>query len=168
MAKHSGRFETNTPQSGDDPTEEFLNSADLTPIAGSEATDGRSDDGQVLEETEEMPPEMRRELERRRLSQEEKRVSQAAAAYKQRVATSGGAAGGAGPNGRAMAIQTKVQALLDETGKVSPTRTAAGYGHFTDETKKPQDVPTPTASAPPTNVATQKPSSHAARACSPS
>ena len=32
---------------------------DLTPIAGSEATDGRSDDGNDLEDSQEIPPEMR-------------------------------------------------------------------------------------------------------------
>ena len=99
----------------------------LTPIAGSVATDGRSDDGQVLEETEDISPEMRRELERRRLSQEERRVAEAGAKYKQGLA--------AGPPRRdaskAANIQNKVQALLDESNKQSPTKTAEGYGRFT-------------------------------------
>jgi len=107
----------------------------LTPIAGSEATDGRSDDGNDLEESEELPPEMRRELERQRLSQEEKRVTDAAAAYRLRLAAGGTGSRGRGPrNNKAASIQTKVQSLLDESGRASPspTKTASGYGRFTD------------------------------------
>lgn len=111
---------------------------DLTPIAGSEATDGRSDDGNDMEESQEIPPEMRRELERRRLSQEEKRVADAAAAYRQRLAEGGepgrGRAGDGLPNNKAASIQSKVQSLLDENGRASPspTKTAFGYGRSTD------------------------------------
>jgi len=110
----------------------------LTPIAGSEATDGRSDDGDILEETLDVPPAVRRELERRRLSQEERRVTDAAAAYKLQVATNGTGrgGGGGGQSNRASAIQSKVQALLDESGQRSPTRTkktAEGYGRYTAE-----------------------------------
>ena len=111
--------------------------SELTPIAGSEATD---DDGHAVEETEDAPPEVRRELERRRLSQEERRVADAAAAYKQRLAqrnNEGGRSGG--ESNRAALIQNKVQALLNETNKTSPTKTAAGYGRFTN-------VPTPSQS----------------------
>lgn len=130
------RFETNTGgDDGRDSSHSPVHGAnDLTPIAGSEATDGRSDDG--MEESQEVPPEMRRELERRRLSQEEKRVADAAAAYKQRLADSGGAGRGrpAGSNNKAASIQSKVQSLLDESGRgsPSPTKTAFGYGRFTD------------------------------------
>lgn len=114
-----------------------LERRDLTPIAGSEATDGRSDDGQVLEETEDMPPEMRRELERRRLSQEERRVATAAAEYRKRLADrdAGGVSSpkpNATPMTRAASIQSKVKSLLDENQKPSPTKTAEGYGRFTD------------------------------------
>ena len=127
------RFETNT--SNDDPRDSSRSPVrganDLTPIAGSEATDGRSDDGNDLEESEEVPPEMRRELERRRLSQEEKRVAEAAAAYRQRLAEGGKPTG---PNNKAASIQSKVQSLLDDNGRgsPSPTKTAFGYGRFTD------------------------------------
>ena len=113
-------------------------SSDLTPIAGSEATDGRSDDGNDLEESQEIPPEMRRELERRRLSQEEKRVADAAAAYRQRLAEGvepgRGRPGGGPMNNKAASIQSKVQSLLDENGRASPspTKTAFGYGRYTD------------------------------------
>ena len=115
----------------------------LTPIAGSEATDGRSDDGNLLEESEEVPPEVRRELERRRLSQEEKRVADAAAAYKQRVAD-GGDGVRPGPNKKAISIQSKVRSLLDESGRASPspTKTAGGYGKYSDR------APSPTPSGP--------------------
>lgn len=131
------RFETNTgaPEQRDS-SRSPVRGNDLTPIAGSEATDGRSDDGNALEESEEVPPEMRRELERRRLSQEEKRVADAAAAYRQRLAEGGddGKRRPAGLNNKAASIQSKVQSLLDESGRASPspTKTASGYGHFTD------------------------------------
>lgn len=108
--------------------------SELTPIAGSEATDGRSDDGH-LDESQEVPPEVRRELERRRLSQEEKRVADAAAAYKQRLAEAGDGAR-LQPNKKAISIQSKVKTLLDESGRgsPSPTKTAVGYGKYTDTT----------------------------------
>ena len=134
------RFETNTsgPEQRDSSHSPVRGARDLTPIAGSEATDGRSDDGNDLEESQEVPPEMRRELERRRLSQEEKRVADAAAAYRQCLAEGGdggrGRPGGGPMNNKAASIQNKVQSLLDESGRASPspTKTAFGYGRFTD------------------------------------
>lgn len=134
------KFETNTAESNPHESSPplYQGGSELTPIAGSEATDGRSDDGQVIEETEEVPPEVRRELERRRLSLEERRVATAAAAYKQSVAERGGPGKSGhdrgrfrGDGNRATSIQNKVQALLEENGKSSPTKTAAGYGRFT-------------------------------------
>ena len=119
------RFESGQPGGDDDEVED-----NLTPITGSIATDGRSDDGQAIEETEESTPEVRRELERRRLSQEERRVTEAAAAYKQRVAENGVVRGR--DVNRAALIQNKVQSLLEESNK-SPTKTAAGYGRFTTD-----------------------------------
>ena len=134
------RFETNTSGSErrDSSHSPVRGVRDLTPIAGSEATDGRSDDGNDMEESQEIPPEMRRELERRRLSQEEKRVADAGAAYRQRLAEGGeggrGRPGGGLMNNKAASIQSKVQSLLDESGRgsPSPTKTAFGYGRFTD------------------------------------
>lgn len=131
------RFETNTgPPEERDSSRSPVRGNDLTPIAGSEATDGRSDDGNTLEESEEIPPEMRRELERRRLSQEEKRVADAAAAYRQRLVEGGddGKRRPAGLNNKAASIQSKVQSLLDESGRASPspTKATSGYGRFTD------------------------------------
>ena len=128
------RFETNTNGADVSPSEERAN--DLTPIAGSEATDGRSDDGGVLEETEEISPEVRREIERRRLSQEERRVAEGAAAYRRKLAEEGGhgrASSQARTNDRATSIQNKVQALLDESGRASPQKTAEGYGRYTQQ-----------------------------------
>ncbi|TVY71218.1 Serine/threonine-protein kinase ppk30, partial [Lachnellula suecica] len=63
------RFESNTAPPGPRTPSPLhdLERRDLTPIAGSEATDGRSDDGNVLEDADNMAPEQRRELERRRL-----------------------------------------------------------------------------------------------------
>ncbi|KAI4252483.1 MAG: hypothetical protein LQ352_004263, partial [Teloschistes flavicans] len=133
------RFETNAnddsfPSPTLSPDQEEYN---LTPIAGSEATDGRSDDGHTYDETEPVPPEVRRELERRRLSQEEKRVAEAGAAYRQRLAEGGGGRKGPGDgpvNPRAASIQSKVKSLLDESGRgsPSPTKKPEGYGRFTD------------------------------------
>ena len=83
---------------------------------------------------------MRRELERRRLSQEEKRVADAAAAYRQRLAEGGddGRWRPTGLNNKAASIQSKVQSLLDESGRASPspTKTASGYGRFTDSSEE--------------------------------
>ena len=131
------RFETNTgPLESREPNRSPGRGNDLTPIAGSEATDDRSDDEYALEESEEIPPEMRRELERRRLSQEERRVADAAAAYRQRLADGGDDVKRRPPglNNKAASIQSKVQSLLDESGRTtpSPTKTVSGYGRFTN------------------------------------
>lgn len=125
---------------------------DLAPIVGSEQTDSRSDDGySALEETEAISPEVRRELERRRLSQEEKRVSDAGVAYRQKLAknTDDGIRGVGVPPGelgqqqvksRAASIQSKVKTLLDENGKVSPTKPDEKFPRFppTQQQPKPQ------------------------------
>lgn len=113
---------------------------DLTPIAGSEATDGRSDDGNILEDMENMAPEQRRELERRRLSMEEKRVANAAAEYRKRLAERGPAPPPKSIGGvsRAASIQNKVKSLLDENQGPSPKKTAEGYGSYTDTVPSPQ------------------------------
>lgn len=135
------RFESNQPGASNvrsPPAVAAPDRRDLTPIAGSEATDGRSDDGQVLEETDDMSPEMRREIERRRLSDEEKRVAAAQAEYRARIASRGdGARSGPPPvsgSSRAVAIQNKVQSLLDENARSSANikRTAEGYGHYSE------------------------------------
>ena len=128
------RFESNT-SAPRTPSPQALDRQELTPIAGSEATDGRSDDGQVLEETDDMPPEMRRELERRRLSMEERRVADAAAEYRKRLADrdASGTPKSIGGITKAASIQQKVKTLLDENQKPSPTKkTAEGYGRYTD------------------------------------
>lgn len=126
----------------------------LAPIAGSEATETSNED--AIDETEEAPPEVRRELERRRLSQEEKRVADAAAEYRLRLAQKG--AGGGGQVNRAVTIQNKVHSLLKENDKPA-TKTATGYGRFTDTESAPQvqqfeaakgrPIPAPAPSAPP-------------------
>lgn len=120
-----------------------LDRRDLTPIAGSEATDGRSDDGQVMEETDDMTPEVRRELERQRLAQEERRVATAAAEYRKRMTDREAGMPGKASNGltRAATIQDKVKTLLDENQKTSPTKTAAGYGRYTNAAPTPQARP---------------------------
>lgn len=143
------RFESNqpgAPGARTPPAAAASERRELTPIAGSEATDGRSDDGQVLEETDDMTPEMRREIERRRLSDEEKRVAAAQAEYRARIA-SRGEGGRSGPppvsgSSRAVAIQNKVQSLLDENARSSANikKTAEGYGHYS-ETAVPSTQP---------------------------
>ncbi|KAI4286607.1 MAG: hypothetical protein L6R35_004138, partial [Caloplaca aegaea] len=137
------RFETNTNDAGPPALSPDQEGCNLTPIAGSEATDGRSDDGQGLDEIESAPPELRRELERRRLSQEERRVAEAGAAYRQRLAE--GSDGLVNP--RAASIQSKVKSLLDESGRgsPSPTKKPEGYGRFTDPSSRQnfERVPSP-------------------------
>ncbi|KAH6624806.1 hypothetical protein B0J18DRAFT_190647 [Chaetomium sp. MPI-SDFR-AT-0129] len=136
----------------------------LTPIAGSEALDGRSDDGQSPT-WDEMTPEMRREEEARMLAQEEARVAAAQAEYRQRVGqrtgggSSGGGAGGGGPPvpppksiggvSRVASIQNKVQSLIDESNRSSTTvpRTAQGYGHYSDAAAVSSN-PSPTSAKP--------------------
>ena len=84
---------------------------------------------------EDVPPEMRRELERRQLEAEERRVEDAAAAYRQHLA------GGKGqPSARASAIQNRVRSLLDESERSSPVKkTAEGYGRYTDRSASDED-----------------------------
>lgn len=119
-----------------------LDRRDLTPIAGSEATDGRSDDGQT--EAEELTPEQRRDLEAQALAEEERRVEAAAAEYRQRMAnrdTTGGSAPlpkSIGGVSRAVSIQNRVQNLLEESQRPAAVqRTAEGYGRFTDTGASP-------------------------------
>ena len=131
-----------------------LDRHELTPIAGSEATDGRSDDGHGFGEPE-MTPEMRRELEAQSLAEEERRVEAAAAEYRQRMAardagesTQASATAGAsaplpksiGGVSRAVSIQTRVQNLLDESQKSPAQKTASGYGKFTDAAAPAEDA----------------------------
>ncbi|KAJ4110359.1 Ark- serine/threonine protein kinase [Fusarium oxysporum] len=132
------RFEGSSPNNGRIPSpERGMARRDLTPIAGSEATDGRSDDGHFHDDEDRMTPEMRREMERLKLQEEEQRVEAAQAEYRKRVA-----AGQRGPPvppksiggvSRAVSIQNRVQSLLNEDQKPSNIqRTAQGYGKYTD------------------------------------
>lgn len=115
-----------------------LDRSELTPIAGSEATDGRSDDGQALGDADEITPEMRRDIEQRQLEEEEKRVAAAQAEYRARLAQrdEGGKPGPPPVSGssRAVSIQNKVQSLLEENARSATNvkRTAEGYGQYTE------------------------------------
>jgi AP2-associated kinase len=80
-----------------------------------------------LLETEDLPPEMRREMERLQLVQEEKRVAAAAAEYRSRGS-------GRPVPSKANMIQQRVQSLLVD-GQKPPVykRQAEGYGRFTEK-----------------------------------
>lgn len=110
----------------------------LTPIAGSEATD-LSDDRPGWDETEELSPEMKRELEKRKLEAEERRVANAAAEYRQRLAARGGGSVGGGGSSRATSIQNRLQSLLSENERPAQ-KTATGYGRFTESPEPKQRV----------------------------
>ncbi|OQN97540.1 hypothetical protein B0A48_16694 [Cryoendolithus antarcticus] len=135
------RFEQSSGDESKDPPrtpdrEDIPDRRMLSPVPASEATSDSP--SRALDESQELPPDMRRELERRRLAEEEERVTAAAAEYRARVAANG--TGGAPPS-RADAIKKRVQDILDE-GRKSPApvrKTAEGYGRFTDA---PQRVPT--------------------------
>ncbi|KAI7703180.1 hypothetical protein KC353_g14264 [Hortaea werneckii] len=134
----------------------------LSPVPASEASRQSDDDEAgatadfvgIERETEELPPSMKREMERRRTSAEEKRQQDASAAYRslvgspgpERSGSSGGREGGENLS-RASTIQKRVQSLLDE-GRQAPTphRTAEGYGRFTAQ---PQTQDSPAATPPP-------------------
>lgn len=132
------RFEGNAPPARTPSPLKEQDRRDLTPIAGSEATDDRTDDG--YDEEDQMSPEMRREMERLKLEEEERRVEAAQAEYRQRTA---GASSGAGSSAlpksiggvpRAVSIQNRVQSLLEEQkdSGVHVQRTAEGYGKYSD------------------------------------
>lgn len=111
----------------------------LTPIAGSEATDGRSDDGHFNDESDYMSPEKRRSLERRRLDEEERRVEAAQAEHRRRVADGSTASDptplprSIGGVPRALSIQNRVQSLLNEEQRsANVPKTAQGYGKYSD------------------------------------
>ncbi|KIW15991.1 hypothetical protein PV08_06042 [Exophiala spinifera] len=121
-------------QRSDSPSRDALNM--LTPIAGSEATD-LSNDREPFDETEDLSPEMKRELEKRKLEAEERRVANAAAEYRQRVAARGG---NSQPGGtiKAASIQNRVKSLLNEHDRPAQ-KTATGYGRYTDSATSLQD-----------------------------
>ncbi|KAM4055236.1 kinase [Hirsutella rhossiliensis] len=112
---------------------------ELTPIAGSEATDGRSDDGLTDLNSDNATPEMRREIERRQLQEEEERVAAAQAEYRKRL-TSEGASQRPVPGPKKVGIvpksaniQSRVRSLLEEEQRPSQVqRTAEGYGKYSD------------------------------------
>ncbi|KAF2231344.1 hypothetical protein EV356DRAFT_569649 [Viridothelium virens] len=139
------RFEGNANQSGPKTPEPQDESAalnakhELTPIAGSEATGStRDDDDLQIDETEDLSPEVRREMEKRLLEQEERRVEAAAAEYRKRMAAGGKSASGGG-SAKASTIQNRVRNLLDDADARPGQKTAEGYGRFTKEQRSPED-----------------------------
>ncbi|RMZ84405.1 hypothetical protein DV738_g653, partial [Chaetothyriales sp. CBS 135597] len=119
------------------PSRDRLNQ--LPPIAGSEATD-LSDDRLDLVETEDLSPEMRRELEKMELEAEERRVANAAAAYRQRVAGRSRVSAQAIGRQKAASIQNKVQSLLNENAR-PVQKTAEGYGKYTNNVQQDSILP---------------------------
>ena len=113
--------------------------------------DNDNDDGEdhnnIYDETsDDISPEMRRELERRKQSQEEKRVANAAAEYRRQVTGGSWGRTGAAENARSSDIQNRVQNLLqgdNNNSKVMATRTATGYGRYTDATPATTTTPSP-------------------------
>lgn len=139
------RFETNTHQPGRTPSplqdDNGRQLGAMTPIAGSEATDDRSDGRRSAElRPNEMTGEQRREQERKMLEDEERRVEIAAREYKIRLAQrdASGTNGMPPPRSiggvsRASTIQNKVKSLLSENERPNEVqRTAQGYGKYTD------------------------------------
>ncbi|KZF22156.1 hypothetical protein L228DRAFT_230506 [Xylona heveae TC161] len=125
------RFENNAASGARTPSPGLIDKGALTPITGSETTGGRSDDDNGLEITEEVPAEVKRELERQRQSMEERRVAQGAAEYRRRLTERGDpgkseAVGAA----RAASIQNKVRSLLDENSNEQRvlTHSPVSYG----------------------------------------
>ncbi|EFX04248.1 serine/threonine-protein kinase [Grosmannia clavigera kw1407] len=149
------RFETSTSSSSNaapartpSPLKQ-IDRQDGVGVSGGSGYDAYNESEKTPEDSDDMSPEMRREMERRRLSLEEKRVAAAGAEYRQRLASRGSGPGAAvegedrtlpappksiGGVSRAVSIQNRVQSLLIESQTAAqPTRTAQGYGHFTDE-----------------------------------
>lgn len=139
------RFErNNTGGSTHDHNQESASSPErgviMPVITGSQNTSDLDDDWEVS--SQDVPPEMKRELEKRRLSQEERRVAAAAAEYKRQLAErdANGRPLASGSRNRANSIQNKVKALLSENRLPTP-KTAEGYGRFTDAPQQPADTP---------------------------
>lgn len=110
----------------------------MSPIEGSQAAGDAGDGWEV--NTQDISPEVRRELEMRQLAAEERRVEQAREEYKRQLANSQGAAARpSGARNRANSIQRRVHTLLNENQSKAPPRTAAGYGRYTDA--PPQEIP---------------------------
>ncbi|POS85713.1 hypothetical protein EPUL_002622, partial [Erysiphe pulchra] len=83
----------------------------------------------IFDNTEGLPPEQRREIERLRLCIEEKRVADAADEYRKKLANRGNSGDAPKNISRATIIQNKVQSLLDENQGKSQNfkKTAIGY-----------------------------------------
>ncbi|KAL1897491.1 Ark- serine/threonine protein kinase [Ceratocystis pirilliformis] len=140
---HSSPFKKQAAPRSPSPKKDLHDSV-LTPIAGSEATDGRSDDGQNSEDEQDMTPEMRREFERLQLAEEERRVEAAQVEYRRRLterksgslmspSSDTGLPKSIGGVSRAVSIQNRVQSLLGEEQRNAPVqRTAQGYGRYTE------------------------------------
>ena len=127
----------------------------LSPISGSDATMtpiSRTMDVAISENTEELPSETRRDLERQRLADEERRVAEAAAGHRSRAERTASST-------RARAIQNRVQAYLSQEGRQSPVKkTAEGYGRYTGS---------PADEAPPSLSSDTRPPEHIRAASQP-
>jgi AP2-associated kinase len=119
------RFERNATGGLDPARTPSPESNNASPIGAPDS--GSSDDWEVS--AQDIPPEVKRELEKRQLSAEEKRVAAAAAEYKRKLAEGEPARPS---RNRANSIQKRVHALLNET-KDPPPKTAEGYGRYTEK-----------------------------------
>jgi AP2-associated kinase len=147
------RFERNAAGGASDPVRTPSPEGNQSPLGGA------PDDGDHWEvSSQEIPPEVKRELEKRQLSQEEKRVAAAAAEYKRQLANRSEGEPARHTRNRANSIQKRVHALLNDT-KDPPPKTAEGYGRYTAE---PAPMPQPGAvnGSSRTGAATPKPESY--------
>ena len=126
------RFEANGTSAAKQDREAFQSHRprDLSPITMSERTGDRSDDDHAAE-TDEISPEVRRELERRALAQEERRVEAAAEEHRRRVADRAGPGNGdilasadARSRIKATTIQESVKSSLDENSRPEAAQSA--------------------------------------------
>ncbi|KAG0634129.1 hypothetical protein HOY80DRAFT_1018649 [Tuber brumale] len=99
-------------------------------ISGSQAASEIGDDWEVS--SQDVPPEMKRELEKRRLSQEERRVADAAAEYKRQVADR---VPGGGSSGRPSSSRSRANSIQNKHQQAYPVDQAGGRVRVSEKPK---------------------------------